>query len=260
MFNLFDILQAQGGTDVQGIGHQFGLSPEQSRKAMEALLPAFGLGLQRNAANDPTGFAQLFGMVAPDAQRHGLSSASPQMDLLVKQLFGSPHLSQAVIQQAATVSGVATPVMRQILPALAGMVVAGIVHVMVNQNSQPPQRAASPAPTPYGFPAASYWTDMMDAFISAGNAANPADVPGQARSPTASLVAGTTPTRTKSPKAPEVAPFEMLQQIFQSGIEAQQENVRAMQQLFDAFWQDRPGPAEPGRAENAGNRMEKPKA
>ncbi|HEX8418047.1 MAG TPA: DUF937 domain-containing protein [Methylobacterium sp.] len=242
MFNLFDILQAQGGTGVQGIGQQFGLSPDQSRKAMEALLPAFTLGLQRNAANDPTGFAQLFGMVSPGAPPQGFASASPQMDMLVRQLFGSPHLSQAVIQQAANVSGVATPVMRQMLPALAGMVVAGIVHVMINQNPPPPQRPASPAPTPYGFPAASYWTDMVDAFLTAGGGAKPAETPPRSRAATLAAQART--------DAPVGAPFEAFQQMFQSGIEAQQENVRAMQQLFDAFWRDRTVSTENARTDD----------
>ena len=45
MFNLFDLLQAQGGMDpngfmgANGFGQQFGLSPDQTRRAMEALMP-----------------------------------------------------------------------------------------------------------------------------------------------------------------------------------------------------------------------------
>lgn len=30
----------------------------------------------------------------------------------------------------------------------------------------------------------------------------------------------------------------MMQQMFQTGIEVQQENARAMQRLFDTFWQE----------------------
>ncbi|GJD96033.1 DUF937 domain-containing protein [Methylobacterium iners] len=235
MFTLFDILQAQGGNGVQGLSQQFGLSPEQSRRAMEALLPAFTLGLQRNAVTDPTGFAQLFGMVGPNAARPGL--ASPQADFLVQQLFGSPHLSQAVIQQAAAASGVATPVLKQMLPVLAGMVVAGIVHVMINQSPPPPQ-APSPSPALYGFPPAAYWTEMVDAFLAAGGAPKQSEVAGRSRSQ--SLAKPPTrpgPSRGAEPAGgKEGAPFELFQQLVQSGLDAQQENAKAMQRLFDAFW------------------------
>jgi hypothetical protein len=240
MFTLFDILQAQGGNGVQGLSQQFGLSPDQTRKAMEALLPAFTLGLQRNAVTDPTGFARLFGMVGPA----GPASASPQTDFLVQQLFGSPHLSQAVIQQAAAASGVATPVLKQMLPILAGMVVAGIVHVMINQ-APPPQQAPSPSPAPYGFPPAAYWTEMIDAFLAAGGARKEPEAAGRrsqnlAKTPARS--ARPVPSREAEPAQvtgrAEGAPFELFQQLVQSGLEAQQENAKAMQRLFDAFWTD----------------------
>lgn len=32
-----------------------------------------------------------------------------------------------------------------------------------------------------------------------------------------------------------------MQQMFQTGLEVQQENARAMQRLFDTFWQDPAG-------------------
>ena len=33
-------------------------------------------------------------------------------------------------------------------------------------------------------------------------------------------------------------PFDLLQQMFQSGLEVQQENARTMQSLFDSLWRD----------------------
>ena len=130
---------------------------------MEALLPALTMGLQRNAANDPMGFAHLFNLVGPTPP----PAQSPQMEMLVKQLFGSSHLNQAILQQAATVSGVATPALKQMLPVMAGMVVAGIVHVMVNQAPAP---APQPAPQPFGFTPQA-WSEMMQAFLRSGGAA-----------------------------------------------------------------------------------------
>lgn len=164
MFNLFDILQAQAGANLQGFGPQFGLTQEQSLRAMQALLPALTMGLQRNAAQDPMGFAQLFKLAG--ANPAGTAKPSPQMEMLVGQLFGSPHLSQAVLQQAATVSGVATPALKQMLPIMAGMVVAGIVHVMLNQPQAPAPQSTS---QPFGFPP-NAWSEMMETFMRPGAA------------------------------------------------------------------------------------------
>lgn len=229
MFNLFDILQAQAGANVQGLGRQFGLTPDQSLRAMEALLPALTMGLQRNAANDPMGFAHLFNLVGPTPP----PAQSPQMEMLVKQLFGSSHLNQAILQQAATVSGVATPALKQMLPVMAGMVVAGIVHVMVNQAPAP---APQPAPQPFGFTPQA-WSEMMQAFLRSGGAALPAASAPQARKAPPRLTMAAKPEPAPRDAAATDAPFAVMQQMFQTGLEVQQENARAMQRLFDTFWQ-----------------------
>ncbi|WP_409565308.1 DUF937 domain-containing protein [Methylobacterium sp. J-078] len=244
MFNLFDILQAQAGANLQGFGPQFGLTQEQALRAMEALLPALTMGLQRNAAHDPMGFAKLFNFVAPNPPTTAkpffqMDKPSPQMDMLVGQLFGSPHLSQAVLQQAAAVSGVATPALKQMLPLMAGMVVAGIVHVMINQAPSPaPQSQAQP----FGFPP-NVWSEMMESFMKSGGPAAPAAQSTPARKPPPRLAVATS---SKTPQSAQGAsqdasaadaPFEMMQQMFQTGLEVQQENARAMQRLFDTFWQ-----------------------
>jgi len=254
MFNLFDILQAQAGPGAQGFGQQFGLSQDQTRRAMEALLPALTMGLQRNAANDPTGFAHLFSLAGAGATAPR-PSASPQMDMLVRQLFGSPHLSQAVLQQAAGASGIATPVLKQMLPVMAGMVVAGIVHVMINQT---PQAAPAPAPNAFGLFPNPYWTDMVNAFLTAGGAPapiTPASKPqaGRTTGKPARLasqpVAGRAGSEQPVPATNDAAPFELFQQMFQSGLDVQQENAKAMQRLFDTFWQEGGQNGEPsGRA------------
>ncbi|WP_146056409.1 DUF937 domain-containing protein [Methylobacterium sp. V23] len=241
MFNVFDLLQAQGGASAQGFGRQFGLSPEQSLRAMQALLPALTMGLQRNVAQDPTGFAHLFNLVGPAASK--ASSATPQMDMLVQQLFGSPHLSQAVLQQAAAVSGVAMPALKQMLPIMAGMVVAGIVHVMINQAP-----AAAPAPraeaNPFGFPP-NAWSEMMQVFLkSGGSAPEPAAPAPQVRPRPARLAASSRPEPAAPDTSSAEAPFDLMQQMFQTGLEVQQENARAMQRLFDTFWHDPRDPTE----------------
>ncbi len=69
MYTMFDILQSQGDASVQAFGQQFGLTPDQTRRAMEALLPALSMGLMRNAGTDPMGFGRLFGSPSPARRR-----------------------------------------------------------------------------------------------------------------------------------------------------------------------------------------------
>ena len=63
MMNLFDIMQqAQNGQAMQNIARQYGLSQQQTQAAIEALLPAFSMGLQRQT-QDPYAFGSLAQMM-----------------------------------------------------------------------------------------------------------------------------------------------------------------------------------------------------
>lgn len=225
MFNPFEMLLAQGAgaQAAQGLGQPFGLSPEQTRRAVEALLPAFALGLQRNPGGDPAA---------------------------LMRLFSSPVMNQAVLQQAAAASGVGTQALRQMLPAMAGMVVASLVHVMLN----PPPAAAPARPEPEppdAFAAGSAaWAEMMKAFLPPPSppAAAPAPPPRPVESP--------------APRPVETAPspgLDVFQQMLRTGTEVQEENVRAMKGIFDAFWMD--GTAAPASAPkpDPGRRSRPPK-
>lgn len=241
MLNLFDILQNQGGVGVQGVSQQFGLSPEQTRRAVEALLPAFTIGLQRNAAIDPTGVAQLFGLAGAGmgAPQAGRTPPAPQAERLVGQIFGSPLVSQAVIQQAAAASGVGTQILRQMLPILAGMVVAGIVHVLMQNAGSPEARPAGAAPEAYRFPGDTFWTDMVGAFLPAGSP--PAPPPRGAAPAPKGREAAPDPASARPDGRPGGGePFPLFQQMMRSGLDAQEQNARAMQEIFDAFWKPPP--------------------
>ncbi|MDR7038694.1 hypothetical protein J2X36_003464 [Methylobacterium sp. BE186] len=233
MFNPIDMLQGQSA-GMQGLAQQFGLTTDQTRRAMEALLPAFTIGLQRNASSDPTGFGQLFGFPLQGAK----PPATQAPELMLGQLFGSPMLAQAVVQQASAASGVGSQVVRQMLPLMAGMVVASIVHMMLNQTPPAPQPAAKPeaeGSNPY-LMANSFWGDMLRAFAPPQN-------------PQAAPVAPQPPSPPPVEKAsPEAQPLDMFNKMLQTGAEVQEQNVKAMQDIFDAFWSDPKG----GAKEEAG--------
>lgn len=142
MFNLFDIMRgAQGGAAIDNMSRQFGITPAQTQKAVEALLPAFTMGLQRSAMN-PNALGQLFGMLG-SGQHAGFfdnpaQSFSPQAQAqgnnVLAQLFGSPDVSRQVATQAAAMTGIGTGILKQMLPYLAAMLIGGLFRSASSQG------------------------------------------------------------------------------------------------------------------------------
>jgi hypothetical protein len=214
MFNPLEMFQAQGEAGLQAMAQQFGLTNEQTARAFEALMPALTLGLQRSVGMDPSSFTRMFGL--PGAAR----PTAPQGLDALGQMFGSAQLMQAVLRQASATSGVGAQVLRQMLPMMAGAVVASIVHVMLNQpQAEPAQARPSAPPPPVPFPFGPAWAEMAKAFLPA---AEPAPAPKPA------------------PKPPEAtmgeAGSDMIHQMLRTGAEVQGNNIRAMQELFETFW------------------------
>ncbi len=241
MFNPLDMVQAAGGPEMQAMARQFGLTVDQTQRAFEALMPALTLGLQRGAGLDPTGFARMFS--APETAR----TAMPLGLDALGQMFGSAQLMQAVLQQASAASGVGSQVLRQMLPMMAGAVVASIVHVMLNQSTEP-GRPAAPASAPTSpMPFVALWTDMARAFMTQPTAPAPTPTPAPPPKPA---------PQVEAPRPPqgENAGADVLSQMFRTGAEVQEQNLKAMQQLFEAFW---PGAGtKPGSVPEAGPRSD----
>ncbi|MCJ2070170.1 DUF937 domain-containing protein [Methylobacterium sp. J-030] len=226
MFNPLEMFQAQGDAGFQALGQPFGLTTEQTTRAFEALMPALTLGLQRSVGMDPAGLARMFGL--PDASR----PAAPQGLDALSQMFGSAQLLQGVLQQASATSGVGAQVLRQMLPMMAGAVVASIVHVLLNQPQPAPTQArASAPPAPGPFPFGPAWAEMARTFL-------PAEPPPPKPAP-------------KPAAKPGEAGSDMLQQMLRTGAEVQGNNIRAMQDLFETFWPTKGTPAEDPRDRQA---------
>ncbi|MCJ2095385.1 DUF937 domain-containing protein [Methylobacterium sp. J-072] len=225
MFNPLEMFQAQGEAGIQAMAQQFGLTPEQTARAFEALMPALTLGLQRGAGLDPGAFARMFGM--PEVAR----AAAPQGLEALTQMFGSAQLMQAVLRQASATSGVGAQVLRQMLPMMAGAVVASIVHVMLNQpQAEPAQARPTAPPPPVPFPFGPAWGEMAKAFMPGATAA-PAPPPKPI-------------PKSPSEKAGE-AGSAMIEHMMRTGAEVQGNNLRAMQELFETFWPSSGKPADP---------------
>lgn len=141
MPSLFDIFaQAQNGNAMQALAQQYGLSMQQTQAAVQALLPAFSQGLQRNTA-DPYGMGAFMTAMASgqhakyfeDATRAFSPQGIDEGNGILGHLFGSKDLSRAVASQAAQATGLSQQVLQQMLPAMASMMMGGLFNQTNNQ-------------------------------------------------------------------------------------------------------------------------------
>ncbi len=142
MMNLFEMMMAaQGGNAVGNMGKQFGLNSGQTQNALEALLPALSMGLQRQAQT-PDALQGLAGMMMGgghaqmfDADGDGIpDNAATQGNDVLGQLFGSKDISRAVAAQASATSGISAAILKQMLPVIASMVIGGLFKSANNQG------------------------------------------------------------------------------------------------------------------------------
>src|SRR5918993_3443973 len=145
MFNLFDIMRgAQGGAAMDAMARQFGLTPDQVERAMQALLPAFALGLQ-GSAREPDAFSRTLGLMgsgryAPFFDNPMLAfsqSAMAQGNEALGVLFGSKDVSCSVAREAAAFAGIGPEILKQMLPILASILLGGLQR---SGQAQAPRR------------------------------------------------------------------------------------------------------------------------
>lgn len=142
MMNLFEMMQsAQNGQAMQNLARQYGLSQQQTQAALDALLPAFSMGLQRQTQN-PYAFGNLAQMMTAtpfgqmyDSDGDGIpDTARPLGTDVMSQLFGSKEVTNAIAAQAAATSGVGQAILKQMLPVIAAMVMGGLFKSVNNQG------------------------------------------------------------------------------------------------------------------------------
>ncbi len=223
MNNLFEMMmQAQGGQAMQNLARQFGLAPEQAQSAVEAMLPAFQLGLQKQTESID-GFQQMMRMMAGGnfAAFHDANGipdkAAEQGQNVLGQLFGGEQVARAVASQAAMMSGISDQVIKQMMPVVASMLMGGLFKgamsnglgglfgQMMGQPPQPSPQASNPfANNPLA--------GMMGQFMEG--------MMGQKPAP---------------PQDPMSAGLQMLRGMFDSGQQVQRQQMDAFQAIFQQF-------------------------
>lgn len=166
------LMQAGNGQSLEKMSSQFNLSREQTEKAMEALMPAFREGLKRNAA-DPMGFAGFMQALAngnharyfEQPEKAMNSDGMAEGNAILGHLFGSKELSRAVAAQAAQASGLSQNILKQMLPALAPMILGGLFKQMNGQVGSASHASSSGNP----------WGDLLGQMMGGGKGrgANP---------------------------------------------------------------------------------------
>lgn len=135
---------AQGGQLVENLAQNFGLSPEQTRSAIEALTPALALGLH-NAVSQPDVLGKVVdGLVHPThlaayddpTVAHGEDAGALGQEV-VAQLFGSGSAAGQVAQIAARDAGLRPDILSRLLPVLASVVLGGLFKGFNSQGLGP---------------------------------------------------------------------------------------------------------------------------
>ena len=203
MLNLFEILQSsQNGAAVEALASRHGLTPKQAETAIDVLLPAFTLALQRQAQN-PKGWLGLMSPFEPatatgsplEAAGRGLTAEGLKQGAdVMTRLFGANDLSTQIAAQSAAVSGVPATILQQMMPAMAAMLasgmlktfsqegMAGVITAMARGFPLPPAPQIAPAPSPPEPQEASALQSYMDAFqqVMKTMAPVPAEAPAAA--------------------------------------------------------------------------------
>ncbi len=260
MFNFIDIMRAaQGGQAIENMARQFGLTPDQTRHAVAALLPAFAMGLQQ-AASRPDHLEQIF-----EAMRSGRYDAffeNPRSafskkartsgeDLLAK-MFGSPELARRIAEQSAAFSGIAAETATKMMPLVASTLMGGMAKSAQDQDfatlfAQMMNPGKPPEPAPPSNP----WEQMFGTMMagmqgqSAPEAAPAPETSPRSDNPFEEMLAAM--LRASTPGEPEPPPktdaerateeaFANYQNMLQMGRALQDQHLLALKSMFDTFW------------------------
>lgn len=224
MVNLFEMLaRAQGGAALDMFSRQFRLTPQQTEAAVEALLPAFIIGLQRMAST-PEGLYKLGNLVAQSSYQSFFNNPAAGLfgqkgeqvgNTAVSTLFGSQEIARAVAAQAAQFAGIGTTVMERMLPLMTAMMLGGL-----SQAFRPGASADAPGSN-----------------IGTSESMDRGEAEPAAKKPPPSLIPAPDPDPVPNgPKnAASFAGQGLFDQMIDAGRNIQQAHMDNMRRIFEAF-------------------------
>ncbi|WP_432823255.1 DUF937 domain-containing protein [Trichloromonas sp.] len=130
---LDQILDAQGGAQLQQLAGKFGVSEGQAKNALEQMLPALSQGIKKNATA-PGGLDAL--MAALQGGNHQRYLEDPQElqrpeaiadgNNILGHILGSKDVSRQVAARTAEKTGLDTGILKQMLPMVAAMTMGAL--------------------------------------------------------------------------------------------------------------------------------------
>jgi hypothetical protein len=134
--NMMDVLLgSEAGQVVQQLGQQFGLDEQQTSSALAALVPALAAGFKHSAssASGMDALTQALGggrhqQYIDDLQALGRADAISDGNSILGQIFGSKDVSREVAQRASTQTGLASDILKQMLPVVAAAMAGAIAR------------------------------------------------------------------------------------------------------------------------------------
>lgn len=263
MLPLFDMMtKAQGGHAMEAMAKQFGLAQEQMQQAMAALMPAFSTGLKRSVTN-PYDFSSLMAAAASGNYAQyfeDLGKAfSPQGiadgNNVLALIFGSKEVSRAVAAQAEQMSGIGQEIYKQMMPVVANAMMGGFFKQIASQFQAAGEAFAQGRPADFfgrwmeaaglqekpkvsnpflDNPFAQSFQSFLRQASTQSGAANPffamfASM-NQQNKPEAKA--------DEAPRASEAgqdAFGNLMNQMFDSGIEVQKAYQKSVESIFDSY-------------------------
>lgn len=135
------VLRAENGRAVDRIAQQFNLSHEQTVDAIEALMPAFSQGLQRNTrtAGGQASLLQALGsgrhrQYVEDPERAFSTEGQAEGRGILGHVFGNRDVSRGVAAQAASRTGLSEGLLKKLLPVLAPIVMGALVKGLTGRS------------------------------------------------------------------------------------------------------------------------------
>lgn len=269
------MLRAQNGTGMEAMASQFNLAQEQVTKAMAALMPAFSSGFKRNTANPydfssligamaSGGYAKYFEDMSKAFTPQGIADGNQ----VLEKLFGSKEVSRAIAAQAAQFTGVGQEVLKQMLPVMADAIMGGLFKQTTGQMADTNPFAGTPMgammqqwlestgfqpkpapkqPNIFDNPFTKAFQDMMGAAQKpqTAAAANPffdnpfaksfQDMMTGAYGAPASAAAAAKEAKPEAEAPPAAKMAEIMNAMFDSGLEVQKNYQKSMEQIFDSY-------------------------
>jgi len=143
MNNILDLLLSNDNRPaLDELSRNFGLNEDQTRKAVEGLIPALSRGIENNTSNEQ-GMDEL--LDALRTGKHGQYMEQPNTlgrpetiedgNGILGHIFGTKEVSREVANRVSKQSGISSAVLKKMLPIVASLVMGAISKKVIGGNS-----------------------------------------------------------------------------------------------------------------------------